>query len=40
MNILTKISSDTKVKILQATVHVLLLATLIYAWDIKLFLAG
>lgn len=35
-----KLSSDTKVKILQATVHVVLLVTLIAAWDISLFLIG
>ena len=40
MSIFTKLSSDTKVKILQATVHVILLATIIYAWNTKLFLVG
>ena len=40
MSIFTKLSSDTKVKILQASVHVILLATIIYAWNTKLFLAG
>jgi fatty-acid desaturase len=40
MNIVTKLSSDTKVKILQASVYVILLITLITAWSTSLFLIG
>jgi stearoyl-CoA desaturase (delta-9 desaturase) len=40
MRIFDKINSDTKVKILQASVHVILLATLFTAWSIQLFVIG
>jgi stearoyl-CoA desaturase (delta-9 desaturase) len=37
---MTKLSLDTKVKLLQASVHVILLATLIASWNLNLFLIG
>ena len=35
-----KLSSDTKVKIMQALVYIMLFVTLIWFWDLKLFLIG